>query len=383
MTEINCWDEVISRLPDPHILQSWEWAQVKNEFGWVPIPMIWLEDGGMIRFTGEELVDNRLLGRISAAAMILKRSIQLAGIPAPLSVLYVPKGPLLDWNDSQLRARVLKNLFELARQQRAIFIKIDPDVQMGSGVTGEPGAVENPTGYQIAAELQNSGWRFSEEQVQFRNTVLLDINLDEEQLLARMKQKTRYNLRLAERKGVTVRAGTETDLLRLYNMYVETSIRDGFVIRDQSYYNTLWSTFIRHKIAQPLIAEVDGQPVAALILFTFAARAWYLYGMSTQDFRDRMPNYLLQWQAILAAKQRGCKVYDLWGAPDNFNEDDPLWGVYRFKEGLGGQVVRTIGAWDRPVNGGLYKTYTQLLPRVLNFLRERGRVRASQQMLGA
>ena len=133
-------------------------------------------------------------------------------------------------------------------------------------------------------------------------------------------------------------------------------------------------------MAEPLIAEVEGQPVAGVIVFRFAGRAWYLYGMSRELHREKMPNYLLQWEAMQRAKAAGCLSYDLWGAPDEFNEADPLWGVYRFKEGLGGQVVRTIGAWDLPVSPLLYRLYTRTLPRLLDVARRGGRTRTRQSV---
>ena len=136
-------------------------------------------------------------------------------------------------------------------------------------------------------------------------------------------------------------------------MYAETSVRDGFVIRDEGYYRTVWEIFmpkpissqspISNSFREPLIAEVDGEPVAAIFVFYFAGRAYYVYGMSRNAHREKMPTYLLQWEAMKRAKAKGCSVYDLWGAPDVFDESDSMWGVYRFKEGLGGKVVRTLG----------------------------------------
>ncbi len=132
--------------------------------------------------------------------------------------------------------------------------------------------------------------------------------------------------------------------------------------------------------AEPLIAEMDGAPVAAVFIFYFAGRAFYLYGMSREAHREKMPNYLLQWEAMKRAKARGCTSYDLWGAPDEFNESDTMWGVYRFKEGLGGQVVRTLGAWDFPASRFWYKTYTQIVPRLLDIMRSRGRARTERAL---
>jgi lipid II:glycine glycyltransferase (peptidoglycan interpeptide bridge formation enzyme) len=297
-----------------------------------------------------------------------------------LSVLYVPRGPLVDWTDQAWRSRVLVDLQKLARQRKAIFIKIDPELIVGYGLPGTEDERANPGGEQVLQEMQARGWRESGEQVQFRNTAWLDLSGDEAQWLARMKQKTRYNLRLAQRRGVLVRAGAGADLPLLYRMYAETSVRDGFVIRSEDYYLSLWRMFMDRGLAEPLIAEVEGQAVAGIIPFYFSGRAWYLYGMSREAHREMMPNYLLQWEAMRRAKTRGCLQYDLWGAPDVFDESDPMWGVYRFKEGLGARVVRTAGAWDYPSRPLLYVLYTRVLPRVLDIMRRRGRARTRQEV---
>ena len=176
-----------------------------------------------------------------------------------------------------------------------------------------------------------------------------------------------------------VHQGMVDDLEMLYQMYAETSVRDGFVIREKQYYLDVWRTFIAAGIAEPIIAEVEGSPVAAVIIFRFAEQAWYLYGMSRQEHREKMPNHILQWEAMWRAKADGCKSYDLWGAPDIFDESDPLWGVYRFKEGFGGKVIRHIGAWDMPLKPGLYRVYAQILPMVIARMRQRGLARLQQE----
>jgi lipid II:glycine glycyltransferase (peptidoglycan interpeptide bridge formation enzyme) len=353
----NDWNKWVAGFPDAHVLQSWEWGQVKARYGWTPSTRFWQDSQG----------------QLAAAALVLERDFSLQGLRFPWKVLYIPKGPLLlDWGNRSLRKQVLDDLGVLGRQRGAIFVKIDPDVRLGSGVPGTGDAIENPVGQEIASELQAAGWRFSPEQVQFRNTVLIDLRADPEALLAGMKQKMRYNIRLAERKGVFVRSGTEADLDLLYRMYAETSVRDGFVIREEAYYRLVWETFMRAGLAEPLIAEVVGEPVAALIVFRFAGKAWYLYGMSRQTHRDKMPNHLLQWEAMLRSRAAGCATYDLWGAPDRFNETDPLWGVYRFKEGFGGQVVRHIGAWDLPIQPFVFRLYHEVMPKMLTWMRRRG-----------
>jgi peptidoglycan pentaglycine glycine transferase (the first glycine) len=369
----SAWNELIAGLPHPHLLQTWEWSQVKAGIGWVPMPFVWK--------------DSR--GNPIAAAMILKRIVPTAGLSARLCVLYVPKGPVMAWSDALLRRGVLDDLQNLAKRQGAIFVKVDPDVVLGTGSPNSEGAREERSGLAVLAELRQREWLFSSEQIQFRNTVLIDLAPSEDEILRRMKQKTRYNIRLAEKKGVSVRMGTLDDLPMLYRMYAETSVRDGFVIRDESYYLSVWRSFMQTPgldrrpaipAAEPLIAEIEGQPVAAIFVFYFGGKAYYIYGMSRDAHREKMPNHLLQWEAMQRAKQAGCSTYDLWGAPETFDERDSLWGVFRFKEGLGGTVVRTLGAWDYPARPFWYRMYTEMIPRLLELMRSRGRARTLRRI---
>ena len=359
------WNRMIADLPDPHLLQTLELSQVKSHFGWSPLPYCWQDEAG----------------KVQAAALILRREVPIPGLAARLRILYVPKGPLLDWGDAKLRTRVLVDLQAIAKEQHAIFIKIDPDVRLGSGVPGESLALDDQLGQCVVSDFKKMGWHFSAEQIQFRNTVIIDLKPDLDQLLANMKQKTRYNIRLAERKGVSVRLGAEADIRDLYYMYAETAQRDGFVIRDEVYYQTLWKTFFQAGLAEALIAEFEGEACAAIIVFRFGRRAWYMTGMSRLIHREKMASYLLQWQAIQHLRSVGVQSYDLWGAPDVFDQSDPLWGVYRFKEGFAGVVERYMGAWDLPVRPMLYRFYTGFLPRILDWMRQRGMQR-TQRMLG-
>ncbi|MGD0879409.1 MAG: peptidoglycan bridge formation glycyltransferase FemA/FemB family protein [Anaerolineales bacterium] len=373
------WNELIASLPLPHLLQTWEWSQVKAKYGWQPFPYIWNDPNAP--------TSNPPVG----AAMILKRSIPVGGFAKKVCVLYIPKGPNLDWNNTLLCQRVLADLQIFAKRQGAIFVKLDPDVALGQGVPGAKQATEFSVGQAVRNTLEQSGWKFSQDQIQFRNTVLIDLSPTTAELLARMKQKTRYNIHLAQKKGVSVRVGTVDDLPTLYRMYAETSVRDRFLIREEGYYQTVWHTFGNPlpgapsratPFHEPLIAEVAGQPVGAVSMFYFAGQAIYLFGMSRDEHREKMPNYLLQWEAIQRAKSLDIKLYNLWGAPDKFDQSDDLWGVFRFKDGLGGFVLRTLGAWDFTPNPMLYKIYTEVLPRVMDIMRRRGKAR-TRQSLGA
>ncbi len=345
------WNALAASLPHAHVLQSWEWGDFKSRYGWSARRFVWKSEEGP---------------RALAAAQVLTR------LEGGLRILYVPRGPLLNWDDAALCGRVLADLQNLARRERAIFIKIDPDLPLPANAGSL--SVDMPSLGIFGSQTSAAGpWRFSPDQIQFRNTVQLDLRQSESEILAGMKQKTRYNVRLAAKRGVQVRLGSRADLDLLYEMYAQTSLRDGFVIRSAEYYQDGWGTFLTAGLAQPLIAEAEGQTLGALILFKFARSAWYMYGMSREIQRDKMPNHLLQWEAMRWAKAQGCETYDFWGAPDEFVATDPMWGVWKFKDGFGGHVVKSIGAWDYAPVPWMYQLYSAVLPRILSVMRWRGK----------
>ena len=365
------WNEILNLLPGSHVLQSSQWADVKNHFGWKPQYLVWHKSDDKLEFStfpDESINESSIL----AAALVLERKV-FAG----LSVMYLPKGPqMLDWEDAALVEKVLADLESFAKQSGVIQLKIDPDVLVGKGIPGEVTEQPDSVGLNCQKIFQAQGWRFSTDQIQFRNTILVDLTPDEDEILARMKSKTRYNIRLAGRKGISIRLGERSDLGNLYKMYADTSVRGSFTIRGEEYYQYLWSRFLDASldpgvdpIAQPLIAEFEGSPVAAAVVFKFGKKAWYLHGMSLPEHNEKMAPHLIQWEAMRWAKKAGCEIYDMWGAPDKFIESDSLWGVYRFKRGYGGDVTRSIGAWDFPSKPNLYYLYTNLLPRLLGIMR--------------
>ncbi|MCB9456697.1 MAG: peptidoglycan bridge formation glycyltransferase FemA/FemB family protein [Anaerolineaceae bacterium] len=349
ITDKDTWNTTLRALPAAHVLQTWEWGAFKQATtGWNPLRIAY-QDGE----------------RIVAMASVGIRRV------GPLKVMYVSKGPALDYTDSGLTDGVLNHLQTLARRERAVWLKLDPDVIAGRGVPGEDGE-DDAGGQAVIAALQQRGWCFSADQVQFRNTVTLDLTQDEDALLAAMSQNTRRKVRTAEKKGVTVRAGTVADLPILYDLYRVTGERDHFLIRPAAYYEQAWRAFMEAGLAQPLIAEFEGKPIAHVILFHFGRKCWYFYGASSNEERERMPNYLLQWEAMRWAQAQGYATYDMWGAPDVFDESDTMWGVFQFKRGFRGTVTRHIGAWDYVPFPSLYWGYTQVWPRLLAALRRRG-----------
>jgi lipid II:glycine glycyltransferase (peptidoglycan interpeptide bridge formation enzyme) len=319
------WDHLI-KAAGGHVLQSWAWGELKARFGW-----------RVQRFA----VDG-------AYAQVLYRP-----LPAGLGTLaYVPKGPRVDYDDLASLLPLLELIQPAAHQQRALCLKIEPDQE------------DDPA---LADRLQAPGFHPSSQAVQPRRTLLVDLDAQPEALLERMKQKTRYNIRLAARKGITIRHGDEADLPAFYRLMAVTAQRDGFGIHTQAYYETAHRLFVPAGQGCLLLAEYEGELLAGMVAFAFGDAACYMYGASSDEHRELMPTYLLQWEAMLWAKELGCRTYDLWGVPDEEEEileagftqrSDGLWGVYRFKRGFGGSLVRSIGAWDLVYAPWRYRLYT-------------------------
>jgi lipid II:glycine glycyltransferase (peptidoglycan interpeptide bridge formation enzyme) len=276
------------------------------------------------------------------------------------TIAYVPKGPAVETADPAQGEAALQALVAaiepLARQQRAICLKIEPDLEEDSA--GAP---------HVRELLLGLGFRPSPQTVQPRSTLVVDLDADPEELLGRMKQKTRYNVRLAARKGVTVRAGDEADLPAFFQMMEVTAGRDDFGIHSRAYYETVHRLFVLPGRGRLLLAEHEGELLAGLVVLGFGDMAIYMYGASSDEKRNLMPTYLLQWEAMQWAREQGCRTYDLWGVPDKDEatleagftaRSDGLWGVYRFKRGFGGRLVRTVGAWDLVYAPLRYRLYT-------------------------
>jgi len=313
------WNTFLKKHPDVHILQTGEWGELKSAFGWNPVRFI-LDDG-----TGVQILFRRL--------------------PLGLTLAYMPKpvaSEQLSANSEQFWAEV----DTVCEKRRAIFLKIEPD-------DWEPNIIPHPSSFIL-----------SKHNIQPPRTVVLDLKGTEDEILARMKQKTRYNIRLAAKKGVTVRPWD--NLPAFHQMMLVTGGRDDFGVHSLEYYQRAYELFRPTDMAELLVAEFEGKPLAALMVFVQGKRAWYMYGASNNEERNRMPTYLLQWEAMRWARFRGAEEYDLWGVPDEDQEtletqfterSDGLWGVYRFKRGFGGELKRAVQAMDRIYNPILYKLY--------------------------
>jgi len=313
--------DLIHSYPDAHILQTPAWGALKSHHGW----------------SAEHVQDG------NQGALLLFRP-----LPLGMKLAYLPKGPL----GGNLPA-LLPALLTACRRQGAFALKIEPDCW-----TPDP----------LEEELTSLGFIRSPHEVQPRRTVVINLNGSEDDILSRMKQKTRYNIRLAGRKGVEVH--TWKDVGAFAEMMRITGERDEFGIHSAAYYQDAYDLFHADGACELFVATFEQQPLAALMVFQRGARAWYMYGASTNAHRNLMPTYLLQWEAIRWAKEKGSVEYDLWGVPDeeeatleaNFsNRSDGLWGVYRFKRGFGGDLKRSLGAWDIPLQPVRYRLYRSAL----------------------
>jgi len=323
------WDKFVAGSQWGHILQTHRWGQLKEKFGW----------------EARHLALVRERNIVGVAQLLLRK------LPLGRTVAYIPRGPVLP-PDQQERAHLLLNrAIALARQHHAILLKV------------EPGWSERDN---IPAMWQELGMRKGAA-VQPRNTILLDLAGTEDEWLQRMKSKTRYNIRLAGRKGVQIREGSLDDLPAFHELMVTTGARDGFAVRSQSYYQEAWKLFASANMATLLFATFEGELLAGIMPFACGETAWYMYGGSSNRHRNKMPNYALQWAAMRWAKAQGCKTYDLWGIPDEAGESQDnlpqrgsLWGVYRFKKGFGGYLHRTVGGYDAILSAPLYWAYQQV-----------------------
>ncbi|HEY6287140.1 MAG TPA: peptidoglycan bridge formation glycyltransferase FemA/FemB family protein [Ktedonobacteraceae bacterium] len=316
------WDAFISASPSGHLLQSWGWGELKASAGWHPLRLALWD-------TQRE--------QIVAAAQVLRRT--PLHLPLALGHLaYIPRGPVFDWSNHDV-SYLVQTFFS---QLHVNLIK-----QATFALQAEFACeVESQESTMLIRDLD--AMHFQRVQaIQPGRTILLDLTPDEDTLLANMKEKWRYNIRLAGRKGVQIRvAETVEDVQNWFSLLQATSTRDGFGIHTLEYYLRGWQIFAPRKQARLFLAQHNGQLLAGIFVGLMAKQAVYLYGASSNEQRQLMPNYLLQWEAIRWAKQAGAATYDFWGIPETDEQSEAMAGVYRFKSGWGGRIVRFLGNYE-------------------------------------
>lgn len=195
--------------------------------------------------------------------------------------------------------------------------------------------------------------------IQPPDSVLIELTKSEEEILSLMKSKWRYNISLSSRKGVEIRQyengseGFDLAFKDFYSIFRVTAERDKIAIHKENYYRSLFEADSKikdeTKTVKLFCAYYEGEMLAAIIVLFTDNEAIYLYGASSNEKRNLMPTYLLQWHAILAAKKHGSSFYDLYGIPPNEEENHPMAGLYRFKTGFGGKKIHRIGSYDAPL----------------------------------
>ncbi len=359
LTQINPpveqWDEFVANHERGHFLQTSAWGNVKSDFGW---------QAQRVALTDTDK-------NIIAGAQILYRE-----LPYGLGKLaYVPFGPVVDWADKGVVRDLLTKMDKAAKRKGAVFMKLEP-------------------GYDVDTEfLKKLRCHVSPQTVQPPRTIMLDIHRRDAEgkiippdfILQGMNQMTRRNIRKSEKFDIQVREGSRADVDQFNALLDRTSSRQDFGVHVPEYYEKVYDEIIAPENKPPRGALFIGswtdeetgerKDLAGSFIFVVGKWAWYVYGASSREESKRMAPFAVQWHAIQWARDRGAQHYDLYGIPDydkeileeQFKErNDGMWTLYRTKRGWGGDVLRTVGAWDRIYNPMVYWIY-----RIYLFLRAR------------
>lgn len=348
--EADRYDAFVGAHRHGDFLQGWAWGDLKAQSGWRAHRCV-LEQ----------------LGRWRAAATILERR-----LPLRLgSILYAPRGPVLDYDDHHLVARFCEGARAAFRGTGALFLKMDPDV---------------PEDRALDAQLRSLGaWRARRrglfEGIQPRHVMRLDLDRPLDAVFSAFTAKCRYNIRLAERKGVVAEEATESDLPIVCRLLHVTAVRDGFGLRPDAYYVRVYRHTVARGLGRILLARVGDEYVAATWTVQLGDKAWYLYGASSDQHREKMPNYLLQWEAIRWSHGRGARMYDFLGVPATPDPSSRIVGLWRFKERFSPSLVSFVGEYDLPIRPLAYRLWRLADPAYAKSVVALGRLKGAAMRL--
>ncbi len=332
------------------LLQSYEWGDLKARSGWTPVRVIGETDGNIV-----------------CVASLLKRKLPIPG----KSILYASRGPVMDMTNADLVREFTTGIRPIARKHGAILVKIDPPVPIEDAVSKQ--------------NIEACGWKLLSSGgfggTQPKCVMQLDLGTSEEELMRSFKEKWRYNIRLADRKGVVVTEEcTREELPEFYKLLQETCERDGFLVRSQKYFEDMWDVLVPAGYMNLAIARFEGKPLSAVLIYTFGKRTWYTYGASSNENRNVMPNHLIQWKMIRRALCNGSQWYDFRGvSPKTGDGDAHLEGLNRFKEGFSPRFVEYIGEYDLVLSPSLYWAWNILRPRIQKLMKARSRKEAARK----
>ena len=318
-----------------HVIQSWQWGEFRKKMG--------LDLVRLGHFEGNKLIS----------------AYQLTFHPVPFfkyTVGYLPKGPMPDDN-------MVEALKTLGERKNAAFIKIEPNVIM-----------TNDNLQLTIDKLGQLGLISSKKSLFTKYNFLIDLTKSDEQLLAAMHPKTRYNIGIAQKKGVEVYESTSDADFEIYlKLYFETTKRQKYFGHTPTYHKLVWQTLMPAKMARLLIAKYHGKPLGTWMLLSFGQTLYYPYGGSSKEYKEVMASNLIAWEAIRLGKKNGFKIFDMWGAlaPDA-KESDPWYGFHRFKAGYGPIHIEYVGTYDLILKPSLYNTLNIADRLRWMFLRMRG-----------
>ncbi len=306
--------------------QSLEWGKVKTN---------WIKE---VVLAEDE--NHKIIGSIC---------VWIRKMPIFGNMMYSSRGPVCDIHDKKVLEQLTDGIKELGKKYNAFVLRIEPDIKKDDQ---EFRKIVEEIGYKIKDDAKD----FKDE-IQPRFVFRLDIKgKTEDEVLAGCHQKTRYNIRLAKRKGVVVKEGTREDLKDFHKIMIETGSRDGFIIRSLDYFEKMYDE-LAPKHMKLLMAYYEDKPISGIIPIMYGNKTWYLYGASSNQHRNLMPNYLLQWEMIRQAIQNKCDIYDFRGVSGVVDETHPQYGLYRFKKGFGAEFTEFIGEVYWPFKPLTYKLY--------------------------
>ena len=317
------YEAFVQSHPKGNFAQSYLWGKQKPMWQWDAIAV-----------RGED-------GAIRGSLAVMTRKVPGIG----RTLMYGCRGPVCDLDDRETFSQLLDGAKVLAKKYKSYVIKIDPDVPSSNTA--------------FSSMLQSFGFRAKEggknfEAIQPRYVFRLNVEgKTEEELLANFHQKWRYNIRLAERKGVTVRICGKEMVPAFSDLMLTTGVRDGFVTRKPEYFAAMLDNLGEH--ARLYMAfDPNDTPTAGTLAIHYGDKVWYLYGASSNEHRNLMPNYLLQWRMIQWAVETNCRIYDFRGVSGDVSEDNPLYGLFRFKQGFGGDFTEFVGEMDLVLSPVIY-----------------------------
>lgn len=315
--------------PKTNFMQSPEWAKVKTEW------------------KNEFIIVKDENGNIKGTMSILLRKTPIFG----RYIMYAPRGFVCDVHDKETLKKLTEKATEIAKKYKAFIFRLDPDVLQSDE---EFKNIIKELGYKTKKNIKDIN-----QVIQPKYVFRLDVkNKTEEELLKSFESKTRYNIRLATKKGVTTRVGTRDDLKIFYDIMKTTGSRDDFFIRPLSYFQKIYDSMGPEHV-RLIIAEYENEPIAAVLPILYGNKVWYLYGGSSNKHRNLMPNYLLQWEMIKWALENKCDWYDFRGVSGFKSENDPQYGVYKFKKGFNPVFMEFIDE--------MYIVYNPFINAIFNF----------------